>query len=160
MQINLIFNLQNSHTGAPAGGGGGPGGQGRRCSGHEGARLRYVTGRGDQGELDGGLTLGGGRRQRPELRVNAGGLVLHGGAGFGRAQRRRRRAAGAAGGALGQRRRGGSALLWGGRRAPEAAAAWPAVAAPDTAAGWATMGSAGWLGAGPAGWVAGRGLRN
>jgi hypothetical protein len=30
------------------------------------------------------------------------------------------------GGELGRRRRGGSALLWGGRRAPEAAAAWPA----------------------------------
>jgi hypothetical protein len=27
--------------------------------------------------------------------------------------------------------RGGSALLWGERRAPEAAAAWPAVASPD-----------------------------
>jgi hypothetical protein len=46
-------------------GGGAFGGHGRRRSGHEGPRLRHGTGRGDRDEHDGGLTSGGGIRQRP-----------------------------------------------------------------------------------------------
>jgi hypothetical protein len=56
---------QATHTGAPGGGDGGPGGHGRRRSGHRGARLRHKIERGGRDEHDGGLTSGGGRRQRP-----------------------------------------------------------------------------------------------
>jgi hypothetical protein len=59
---------QATHIGAPGGGGGGPGGHGRRRSGRREARPRLETGRGDQGELDGGLTSGGGRRERLDSR--------------------------------------------------------------------------------------------
>jgi hypothetical protein len=37
--------------------------------------LRHKTGRVDRDEHDGGLTSGVGRRQRPDVAVNCGGLV-------------------------------------------------------------------------------------
>jgi hypothetical protein len=45
----------------------------RRRHGRREARPRHKTDRGDQGELDGGLTSGGGRRERRESSSQRGG---------------------------------------------------------------------------------------
>jgi hypothetical protein len=88
---------------------GGSGGLGRRRSGRREAWSRLGTDRGDQGELDGGLTSGGGRRERLDFTVNAAAASWSGGGSVCRRRcrarhgwRRRARArAGTGGGALG-----------------------------------------------------------
>jgi hypothetical protein len=59
--------MQGSNRG---GVGGGPGGHGRRRSGHRWAELGHKIERVDRDEHDGGLTSGGGRRDRLAFQVN------------------------------------------------------------------------------------------
>jgi hypothetical protein len=156
----LSSTLGQNEPGA-TGGGGGPGGHGRWRSGHRGARLSHKTDRGGEDELDGGLTSGEGRWQRPE---SAGQRRR-----FAVCHQRRRRLGHYAGrrrgwqGSRGRRQavQGLAASVYkgqgGGRRArlPRmAAAARPAASALAMAAGQMGLGGlAGWAGAGGAGWV-------
>jgi hypothetical protein len=115
---HLIFFLRPDLAQAHRGGGGGPSGHGRRRSGHRGAELGHETDRGGEDELDGGLTSGGRRRLRPELKINRASSVRAPGAAAlasGGAQRRRR-----LGGDLGQEaaRLGLGSLIWGGHQSP------------------------------------------
>jgi hypothetical protein len=117
---HLIFFLRPDLAQAHRGGGGGPGGHGRRRSGHRGTELGHKTDRGGEDELDGGLTSGERRRRRPELKVNRASSVRAPGVAAlasGGAQRRRR-----LGGDLGQEaaRLGLSSLRWGGAPEPQA----------------------------------------
>jgi hypothetical protein len=65
MQNATLSSTSGQNEQGATGGGGGPGVHGRRRSGHRGAELGHKTDRGGRDEHDGGLTSGGGRRQRP-----------------------------------------------------------------------------------------------
>jgi hypothetical protein len=105
----LRTQVAQEHTG----GGGGPGDSNRRRSGHEGARLRHGTGRGDRGELDDGAHRRGGRRNRLGTAVNGGGAA----GSVRRRSRGRRRAAGRGRRLAGTRAQGRLGLPFMGARA-------------------------------------------